>query len=965
MVTFVAPRYLWLLLLLLPVWALALVVPRSLPGWRFWGSLLLRSLGVAGLVLAMAGTQFRQPVDDLGVVFLLDVSESIALSQRARAETYVQQALSQLSPNDRAGIVVFGDAAIVERLPNDSRLLGTMTTLPNGTRTNIQQAIQLGLALLPTEMQRRLVLLSDGRENYGDAREAARLAAAQGVPIDVVVLSGSADGLDAQVSGLELPSVVGEGQQPRLVVHLDSRGPPGASGSSAPFSTAARLVVEQRISPASPGLAPVAGRQELASQEVTLTGQPQTFEVLLPPPTEVFNRYVVRLEVEGDARPENNAAEAFTFVQGKPRVLLVEGTPGAAEALQRALAAADLVTERVAPDRLPGGLSSLIAYDAVILVDVPKRALSERARIDLRTYVRDLGRGFAMVGGSQSFGAGGWRDTPVEEALPVFMDLRTVVQRQPPVSIVVIIDVSGSMGAMEPEGGHTKIELAAEGAARIAERLRDEDEITIIPFDTAPHDIVGPVPGTRRDEAIDRAATIRAGGGGINIHDALHKASLIIRERQHPIRHIITITDGSDTVQQEGAHALVDDLRTEGVTVSAIAVGTGSDVPFIEEMAQRGGGRFFLTEHASEIPTILTSEAQAVIQPLIIEGEWEVLRGPPHPILRGVDGIPPLYGYVATTPKASGQVLLSTERGHPLLAAWSYGLGRSVAWTSDMQGKWAKEWMGWPGYQRMATQMVSWLLPSSDPQRMTLETRADEGSLALRAYVRTESGAPATGLRVTGQMLASGGRNLDITLREVSPGTYYLAVTDAPAGVYLVHLLAADAQGQPQAGVTGGAMVPFSAEYRNSSGNPALLASLAEMTGGRNTPPPDAVADETDQQAGLVRSFHLPLLWLALLALPLDVAIRRIFGRNRGLMQRPRPVPQRQQAAKEGPVPAHSRRQRRGSGLPLPTAPPPDDPLERLRAAQERARRRARGGGRLSKGPVSGVKSRGRNRIER
>lgn len=936
--------YLWLLLLLLPLWVLTLAVPRSLPDWRFWGSLSLRSLSIVALVLALAGLRFRQPTSDLGVVFLLDVSESIALSQRARAEAYVQHALSELPPNDRAGLVVFGDTAVVERLPNDSRLLGTITTLPNGTRTNIQKGIQLGLALLPAEIQRRLVLLSDGSENHGDAREAARLAAAQGVPIDVVVLSGSADGLDAQVSGLELPSAVGEGQQLRLVVHIDSRSSPDTPDA---FPTPARLVVEQRISPAlssPPASAPVpaGGRHQLAAQDVVLTGQSQTFEVSLPPPTQAFNHYVVRLEVEGDARPENNAAEAFTLVQGTPRVLLVEGTPGAAEPLQHALTAADLVAERVSPDRLPGGLSSLIAYDAIILVNVPERAVSERTRVDLQTYVRDLGRGLAMVGGPQSFGAGGWRDTPVEEALPVFMDLRTEVQRQPPVSIVVIIDVSGSMGAVEQGGTHTKIELAAEGAIRIAERLRDEDEIAILPFDTTAHDIVGPVPGAQRGEVIDRAATIGAGGGGINIHDALHQASVIIRKSQHPIRHIITITDGSDTVQQEGAHELVDELHAEGVTVSSIAVGDGKDVPFIEEMVQRGGGRFFLTERASEIPTLMTSEAQAVIQPLIIEGEWVPLRGAPHAVLRemDMDKAPPLSGYVATTPKASGQVLLRSERDHPLLTVWPYGLGRSAAWTSDMQGKWASAWMGWPGFQQMATQLVAWLLPSPEMDRMTLETQADAGYLTLRAHVRTRSGAPATGLTVRGQMLASGGRSIEVDLREVAPGSYHLAVTDAPAGVYLVHLMASDAQGQPQAGVTGGAMVPFSVEYRSGSDNPALLTTLAEMTGGRNTPPPAAVYDETEQQAGLVRSFHLPLLWLALLVLPLDVAIRRIFGRNRPF--RPRPAPPGKQTIREKPA-RTSRTRRKGNDLPRPSSPPPDDPLERLRAAQERARRRARG----------------------
>jgi hypothetical protein len=186
MLAFLFPAFLWLLLLLLPIWALALAVPRRLSAWRFWGSLTLRTVGLCALVLALAGIQIVQPMHETQVVFLLDSSDSVALSQRAQAETYLQQALAELPPDDRAGIVVFGEQAEIERLPNDQQLLGQITTFPPGTHTDIQEAIHLGLALMPAETQRRLVLLSDGGENSGDAQAAARLAAAQGIPVAVV-----------------------------------------------------------------------------------------------------------------------------------------------------------------------------------------------------------------------------------------------------------------------------------------------------------------------------------------------------------------------------------------------------------------------------------------------------------------------------------------------------------------------------------------------------------------------------------------------------------------------------------------------------------------------------------------------------------------------------------------------------------------------------------------------------------
>ncbi len=923
MLTFIEPDYLWLLLVLPLLWALAVVSPRTMPAWIFWGSVLLRTLGVAALVLALAGTQMMRPVNEVQVVFLLDGSDSVPRSQRAHAESYMQQALAAMPPDSKSGIVLFGEDARVERSPDTVQTLGQLAATPGGTRTNIQAGLQLGLSLLPSEVQRRLVLLSDGGENDGDAMLAARLAASQGVPVDVVSLSGGAAGLDAQISGLELPSVAAEGQELRLVIHTGSAAPDDA------FPATARLLVEQRNATASG-----AESRTLADQEVTLRGGPQTFELTLPPPADTFNRYIVRLRAEGDSQAENNIAEAFTLVEGNPHILLVEGSSKAARPLSDALTAAGLAVDTTTPGAMPATLTALLPYDVVVLVDVPRRALSERTIATLEPYVRDLGRGLAMVGGPDSFGAGGWRDTPVEATLPVYMDIRTEILRQPPVSVVVVIDVSGSMG--ETEGRYSKVQLAAEGAIRIARQLRDEDEITVIPFDSQAQNVVGPLPGTQRDQAIERIGGISAGGGGINAYDALQAAAVVVRNSDKPIRHIITITDGSDTVQHEGVPELVDALRGEGVTVSSVAVGDGSDVPFLEDVVERGDGRFFLVEQASEIPAILTSEANAIIQPLVREGEFPPVRALMHPVVREIEAMPPLYGYVVTTPKESASVILQSERGDPLLAVWQYGLGRSLAWTPDLRGQWGREVVRWPDYQRLTTQMVVWLLPTAETQFMTLETQTLNHQLVLVARVQTETGAPAAGLRVAGQMVSTEGRAIDVVLHEVLPGEYRLSVPDAPPGVYLLHLLATDATGDPYASVTAGAAVPFSGEYRRQGDNPALLATLADTTGGRHDPAPAAIYDDPGQHTGLVRSIAFPLLWVALVLLPFDIAVRRLLGHYT------RKPSTRAKAGRRRPTAPPP------SGPPAPHEAPTDnaapvDPLEKLREAQERARRRARG----------------------
>ena len=926
--SFIFPTLLWLLLLLPPLWALTLPVPRRLSRWRFWASLLLRTIALAGLVLGLAGAQLVRPVGAVTTVFLLDGSDSVALSQRARAESFIQQALGHMPRDDQAGLVVFGQRALVERTPSDNRALGQVATLPGGNATNIEDAVRLGLALLPNEGHQRLVLLSDGGANAGDADAARRIAAARGVPIDVLALNGLADGLDVQISGVELPAAARQGQRLRMKINLESS-----------TATSGRLTI---TGPAG---------ATIVDQQVQLPQGPQTLEVALPEAQPAFNRYVVRLDVPNDARPANNAAEAYSFVSGRPRVLLVEGQPGEAHNLAGALNSAQLETASIAPAQVPANLAELAAYDAVALVNVPRRALPDRAQAALSAYVHDLGRGLLMVGGEQSFGAGGWRDTPIEAALPVTMDLPTRV-RLPPVGIVILIDVSGSMAA--EENGRTKISLAAEGAQRIAALLRDDDELTVVLFDNAPQQVVGPLPGRKRDEAIEALSRAGAGGGGIDIRDGLAEAAKYIRQSDKPIRHIITLTDGNDTVQQEGARDLVQQLRDEKITLTSIAIGSGKDVSFLQDIARIGGGRTFLTDQAANLPTILAGEAQAVIQPYIVEQDFVPSRGAPHPILRGFERAPQLKGYVITTPRQSAQVLLATPRGDPLLAAWQYGLGHALAWTSDLKGQWGAAWVNWDQFPRFSAQLLGWLLPPPDAQSLTFQSSSSGAELVLTAQAQDRLGQPQTGLNISGRLLGIDNITNEVSLREIAPGQYRTTVSGAPPGAYLVQLSAQDRQGQPFGMVTAGAVVPQSAEYRSHGANPALLEGLAHGTGGRMNPLPTAAFDANGVSQGAVREIGLPLLWLALLLLPFDIALRRLLFANDqvaallrriGLANRePRTGTRR---VNQEPTPASTAiaasapDNRPTSATTKPKAQSSD--LERLRAAQERARKKARG----------------------
>jgi uncharacterized membrane protein/Mg-chelatase subunit ChlD len=923
-VSFIHPDALWLLIVLPLVWGVALIAPSPGAAWQRRIALIVRTLMVLALIGALAGAQVVQPPAFTTTIFLLDGSDSVAVSQRVRAEAFIAQALASMPPDDQAGVVVFGREALVERMPSSERTFGAPAVRPAGSATSIADALQLGTALLPAEGYRRLVLLSDGGENRGSAREMAQHAAIAGIPIDVVPLSGVADGLDAQIVSVTLPSTAREGQRLPLRVDLESNAP--ATG---------RLIVT----------GPDGGT--IATVPVDIGAERQTLSITLPEAPAAFNRYTVRLDIPGDTRTQNNAVETFSVVKGRPRALLVAQSPEDTAGLERALRAAQIDVVVVEPAAMPDTLLAMSQYDAIALVNVPRRAFSESTLQHLATYVHDRGGGLIMVGGPQSFGPGGWRDTPVEAALPVTTDI-PIYRKIPPVSVVIVIDISGSMAATE--NGVPKLSLALDGARRIASLLRDEDELTILPFDDRPGGVVGPLPGSQRDKAIEQMNQVRRGGGGINIHDALVAAARYVRASDHPIRHIITITDGNDTVQQEGALDIVRALHDERVTLTSIAVGQGIHVPFIRDMAAVGGGRTFLTERAADLPDLMMDEAEMVILPSIIEGVVTPLRGAPHPAIRSIDAAPDLYGYVLTTPRDTAQVALVTPAGDTLMAAWQYGLGRSIAWTSDFSGRWAKEWVAWDRFPQFSAHLFNWLLPPQTDNVLSIATHPSGDTLTIETIARRSDGSPWSGLLVSVRLIAASGEVIEIVLREVSPGQYRAAPDGVPPGAYLVQATAQDSQGALVAAVTGGAVMPLSGEYRSQAGNRNLLEELAQITGGRLDPQPRQVFDQGGETRGAVREVGLPLIVLALILLPLDIAVRRLLIRRGMMVTALRKVglsalaAQFETQAAPVAVPfSPSRTESASRPDPAGEAQAPPAELERLRAAQEAARRRLRG----------------------
>ncbi len=858
--SFIYPPALLLLVLLLLFWLFAWLARAPnlarLGRGRYLTLVALRSLMVAALILAMAGVQLVRAVEDTAVLFLIDGSDSVSPAQRQAALDYVNRAVAAADPGDRAAMVLFGAEPAVERAAEAAAPIRRLTSLVTGSRTNIAEALQLGLALLPADAQRRVVLLSDGAENQGRATTVAQLLALRAIPIEVVRLPRER-GPDLLITAVEAPTTAREGQRIPLRIALESS-----------MAGAAQLEL-------------FADGQLVAVEERRVDVGTTTIDLSLPAGEAGFRRFEARVSAPFDTQALNNRAAAFTQVEGPPSLLIAASVPERALPLRAALEAAGLRVELRTPDAIPSDPLALLAYAAVILVDLPAAALPTATQSALRSYVEDQGGGLAMIGGSESFGAGGWRRTPLAAILPVELD-PVVEDQRPDLALVLVIDRSGSMGeAASP--GRNRLDLARDALFLATRGLAQTDQLAIIAFDDVAQQLLPlqPLPDLfSLEEAIGRISV----GGGTNIRAGVALAAQSLAVAEARIKHLILLTDGLDSSNYTD---LIDSLRAQGSTVTVVSIG-GDANPSLATLAERGGGAFYRVTSAQEVPEIFLSETVRVAGRDIVEQPFTPMVLLNSTLTRDLGPLPPLYGYNASTPRATARTLLATPDGAPILAVAQVGMGRTLAWTSDLKGQWATDWLNWSDFVPFVAGMSDLLLSPPTTGQLRLELRSEGGEAVIDLLVFDSDGRPGVAGQVGGRLLDPQGQGVELTFTEVGRGRYRARiVTDRP-GAYLTRLLALDNNGQPMGVVSGGLVVSYSPEYRTSGSGEALLADLALLTGGRTDPPAESLFASVGQRVGLAHEIAMPLLWLALLLLPCDIAIRRLFLRPRDLLQ-PRP----------------------------------------------------------------------------
>ena len=352
--------------------------------------------------------------------------------------------------------------------------------------TDIQAALQAALAQIGDGRQGRILLLSDGNENRGETARVAPLLRSQGVSVWTLPVSLSRGRNEMYLSDLILPRQVdsAEGFEVRAAIESLRDAP---ARLRLLRDGVVRIEQELRLK---------AGANALSFRDSLTERGNHNYELLV--------------ESADDTLAENNLLQGVVEVKGPPRVLLLSAQVESQRVIARVLQVQGYAVVASTPERHSLSLPELSAYDLLVLDNVPAFHLSHAKMENIEKYVRDLGGGLLVIGGSQSYGAGGYFRTPLERILPV--DMRPPARLDMPhVALLFVLDKSGSMG-VGPEGS-TKLDLAKAAAIAAADIMNPTDQVGILAFD-ADWDWTLPFRPVGKGEWIsDKLAALQSDGG--------------------------------------------------------------------------------------------------------------------------------------------------------------------------------------------------------------------------------------------------------------------------------------------------------------------------------------------------------------------------------------------------------------------------------------------------------------------
>ncbi len=753
------PLALWLLVLV-PVIVLAHRRHRMrLPASRSSAVVIIRALALGCLILALVQPMSRQHTSRTIEVDVFDISGSLTdydlLQMTARAR---QRWRSSERSIDERHAVVFDDAARVVSVSDADGLVSMREAgLTGGAeRTGgsaLADALALAASLIDESASGRIHLSTDGLITKGDPAAAAMRIGQRGIDLAIEPF-GSARQDELILRSAELPAEAGVGATVSLRVAVES----------------------SRTGEGTLTIAPEAEPSEASEVPLDLKPGRQTFVVSIPMDRPSLQVHSVRVASDWDSNSDNNERVAATFVRPPCRIMVVEADSErpAARGLAELLGAAARV-EATTPESLASQDATLADADLLVVANIQADRFPPALQRRVRTAV-EAGLGVLFTGGRQSFGPGGYADSEWADLLPVEFD-QDAERRDPSVTLVVIIDTSGSMTG-------PRLALAKEIARLAIKRLQPHDKVGIVEFH-----------GTKRWAAriqsaanaidIGRALNRLSAGGGTVILPAIEEAYYGLLNVKTRTKHVLIITDGG--VETGPFETLISRLADARITTSTVMSGPGQHSTFLASLAQWGRGRYYAASDRFNLPEIILKQPENMPASPFVESPQRLVGEQQDPVLETVpfEDAPPVDGYVRTRARPTSDVLVRSDSGDPLLVRWRYGRGFVAALTCDLGGPWSRRLIQWPGAATLLSNLTRQIASASAGRSLRIAPVQRDAGVELQVSA-IGHGAGASVEPIDLEITARDGTTVQRTVDPIRPGVWNALFPRDSTGVFEV-----------------------------------------------------------------------------------------------------------------------------------------------------------------------------------
>jgi uncharacterized membrane protein len=812
---------------------------------------LLRAIVLSALVLALAEPLTITHSNGSTRPALIDVSSSITPAMRTYTISLLRDHLNY-KPHDPT--VLFGGTALDGSFEVATSILSHATGCLRCTpaTTDLEAALQKITADAAVRAG-RIVLVTDGWQNRGDAANALGLLRSAGIQLDIFTPPGADAVPNVSMTELNLPPALEKAEPFSLSVTLTNLNAVPAAGTISLYRNGG-LIDRRAVT-----LAPGQSRYDfpVRAEESGLISYRAEFKPANP---------------ALDIYQEDDSLQGWVGIGTQRKILILSDSARDANYLNTAVRRTGL---QPSSEILSGGeyAGNFHGYDAVIVNNIRRDQLAPTAQSDLVRYVTD-GGALAMVGGDQSFGLGGYESSPIARIMPVTM--------KPPQhhvrtrALVLIIDKSGSMGR------HDKLVYAKMAAQTVLKTLKENDLVSVIGFDVQPFVVVPLEPLQQVRPYFDQLVDRLKAQGRTFLLPALEEASRTLAQSGAAIKHVVILTDGETGGTPEMYYDLVATMHhQQDSTISAIAIGHEANLPLLQAISKYGGGGFYQTDSPENLPELFVEDVQQrSADTTMVEKDFVPYSVRPDPVLGELAGrqLPALKGFVSTALKPGADLSLfvtSNGQRNPIIASTKAGAGKTLAVTTDASGRWSSLWVQDGVFAPLWERLLGWLVPhNTTPQNfgVALGYRSGRIQVNLTDYSPNSaiSNAPMTAV-----VTAPDGARYSIALSREAPGELSGNIEAPRAGTYNIDLRSLHGTNQNFPPLAYTVSPAIYAEVPRPVPNYALLERLAAATGGRLNPPS---SEERLERPNFQQTTSLSpwLMLFAMLLLIVEALVRRL-----------------------------------------------------------------------------------------